>query len=41
MLAQQVVAADTVVVEVAQRTLTHSSVATQEFVDQVEAALAD
>ena len=40
-LAQQVEAADTVVIEVAQRTLTHSSVATQEFVDQVEAALAD
>lgn len=39
-LARQVAVADTVVIEVAQRTLTHSSVATQEFVDQVEAALA-
>jgi len=39
-LARQIRASDTVVVEVSQRTLTHSSVATGEFVDQVEAALA-
>ena len=39
-LARQIRASDTVVVEVSQRTLTHSSVATAAFVDQVEAALA-
>lgn len=39
-LARQVRASDTVVIEVAQRTLTHSSVATSAFVDEVEAALA-
>ena len=39
-LARHVAAADAVVVEISQRTLTHSSVATSGFVDEVEAALA-
>lgn len=40
-IARQVAASDTVVIEISQRTLTHSSVAMPAFVDQVEAALAD
>lgn len=39
-LAREIRTSDTVVIEVAQRTLTHSSIATTGFVDQVETALA-